>query len=129
MKQDWGTWGPYLKGISMADSQNIVIMDGDLHHPPEVLPDFTHAFQRGFDIIVGTRYLNGRYMGDRKRRRGLISRCAECILKVAVAPSRRIGDPLSGFIGFKKVITIPVQAEMKGNKLLHFCLWPIEMQR
>lgn len=117
-----GHMGSYLAGIEMTTSDSIIIMDGDLQHPPEVLPDFIDAFQRNFDIIIGTRYLHGRFIGNRKRTRGLISRSAELILKTTVPPCRKISDPVSGFIGFKRNLIIPVNSEMKGNKLLPFLL-------
>ena len=117
-----GHMGSYLEGISRANSDNIVIMDGDLQHPPEILPDFLFAFERGFNLVIGTRYVNHSFIGNRKIVRGLISRTADLILKLTVPQCRKISDPISGFIGFKRNLNIPITPEMKGNKLLPFLL-------
>ena len=117
-----GHMGSYLEGLKVAESQNIVIMDGDLQHPPEALPEFLFAMQRGYNIVIGTRYLAHRFIGHRKISRGIISRGAEFILKIAVQPCRGISDPVSGFIGFNRDIVIPVNYNMKGNKLLPFLI-------
>lgn len=117
-----GHMGSYLKGIERATSDKIVIMDADLQHPPEALPDFVYAFQKGFDIVIGTRFVNGRFVGKRSLSRGAISRGADLILRIVVPQCRHVGDPVSGFVGFTKGIAVPVTPEMKGNKLLPFLL-------
>ena len=117
-----GHMGSYLEGISKAKSDNIVIMDGDLQHPPEILPDFLFAFERGYNLVIGTRYVNHSFIGKRSLVRGLISRTADLILKLTVPQCRNISDPISGFIGFNRNLNIPVTPEMKGNKLLPFLL-------
>ena len=117
-----GHMGSYLKGISKANSDNIVIMDGDLQHPPETLPDFLFAFERGYNLVIGTRYVNHSFIGKRGMFRGSISRTADLILKMSIPQCRQISDPVSGFIGFKRNLNIPVTPEMKGNKLLPFLL-------
>ena len=117
-----GHMGSYLAGLKKATSDNIIIMDGDLQHPPEVLPEFYKVFLSGFKIIIGTRYMGRHFNGYRKLTRGIISRGAEIILKAAVPRCRNIIDPLSGYIGFKHSLNIPVDAKMKGNKLLPFLL-------
>lgn len=122
-KKRLGHMGSYLLGIQKATSHNIVIMDGDLQHPPEALSDFLFALQKGFEIVIGTRFLNGRFIGNRKFLRGVISRIADLTLKIAVPICRHISDPVSGFIAFnREVTTIPVSPDMKGNKLLPFLL-------
>lgn len=124
-----GHMGSYLIGISKAKSQNIVIMDGDLQHPPEVLPDFQYAMQRGYNIVIGTRYLAHKFIGRRKLSRGIISHIAEYILKITVPPCRGISDPISGFVGFNRNLVIPINKSMKGNKLLPFLIVANERAR
>lgn len=117
-----GHMGSYLKGIKKASSDMIVIMDGDLQHPPEKLGEFYAAFVEGKDIIVGTRYEGKKFIGERNRIRGLLSRGAGALLKFFVKDCRKFSDPLSGFIGFRRGLEIPVRPEMKGNKLLPFLI-------
>ena len=117
-----GHMGSYLKGLEVATAHHIVIMDGDMQHPPESLPKIQSLLSAGYDLVVGSRY-NGRiFIGNRDKKRGLISRGAEFFLKLMVKECRGLSDPVSGFIGFRKSLRIPVTSVMRGNKLLPFLI-------
>ncbi len=117
-----GHMGSYLIGIEHASSENIAIMDGDLQHPPEKLTSISEMLVNGYDIVICSRYKGKKFIGDRDKIRGIISRGAELLLKVMVKECRGISDPISGFIGFKKSLEIPVTQNMRGNKLLPFLI-------
>lgn len=117
-----GHMGSYLVGLEHAHSKNIAIMDGDLQHPPEKLIPISEMLNDGYDIVVCSRYKGNKFIGDRDKVRGIISRSAEILLKLLVKNCRAVSDPLSGYIGFHRNLAIPVKAEMKGNKLLPFLL-------
>ena len=117
-----GHMGSYLVGIEHAKYENITIMDGDLQHPPEKLIPISEMLSDGYDIVVCSRYDGKKFIGDRDKVRGIISRSAEILLKLLVSDCRAVSDPLSGYIGFHKNLTIPIKPEMKGNKLLPFLL-------
>lgn len=42
-------------GIDHADGDAIIIMDGDLQHPPEFIPEFLKKWEAGFDIVASKR--------------------------------------------------------------------------
>lgn len=42
-------------GLDVADGDAVVLMDGDLQHPPEVIPDFLRQWRAGYDIAYGVR--------------------------------------------------------------------------
>ena len=42
-------------GLQYAPGDAIVIMDSDLQHPPEVIPDFIAKWREGHDVIFGQR--------------------------------------------------------------------------
>lgn len=117
-----GHMGSYLMGFNAAESELLAIMDGDLQHPPEKLVEMSEKLNSGSDIVVGTRYHGNKFIGDRKLTRGILSRGAEIIMKTLVKECRGVSDPLSGFIGFRKGLELPVNSEMKGNKLLPFLI-------
>ena len=117
-----GHMGSYLVGIEHARSENIAIMDGDLQHPPEKLIPISEMLNDGYDIVICSRYQGNKFIGDRDKVRGIISRGAELLLKFLVRNCRSVSDPLSGYIGFHRSLTIPIRPEMKGNKLLPFLL-------
>ncbi len=117
-----GHMGSYLEGIKISVSENIVIMDGDLQHPPEVIPEMLRLLEEGNDVVIGSRYKNHKFLGNRDKKRGIISRGAEYILKTFVKECRGISDPISGFVAFKKHLKLPITPQMRGNKLLPFLI-------
>jgi dolichol-phosphate mannosyltransferase len=44
------------QGLAAATAAWTVVMDGDLQHPPERVPDLIAAAERGADVVVATRY-------------------------------------------------------------------------
>ena len=42
-------------GLDVAEGNAVVIMDGDLQHPPEVIPTFLERWREGYDIVHGVR--------------------------------------------------------------------------
>ncbi|MEQ1697910.1 MAG: glycosyltransferase family 2 protein [Hyphomicrobiaceae bacterium] len=42
-------------GLRCANGDAAVLMDGDLQHPPEVIPDFIAGWKAGHDIVYGAR--------------------------------------------------------------------------
>lgn len=95
-----GLGGAVVTGLKAAASDVCVVMDGDLQHPPELLPALVdrHA-QGGVDVVAASRYIGG---GDTS---GLgtavrfgVSRAATWLTK-AMFPIRlaRSTDPMTGF--------------------------------
>lgn len=115
-----GHMGSYLKGLEIALAKHVVIMDGDLQHPPETIEKIANLLDNEYDIVVASRYNGKFFLGSRKKTRGIISRGAGLLLKVLVKECRGLSDPVSGFLGFRKNLNIPITNEMKGNKLLPF---------
>jgi dolichol-phosphate mannosyltransferase len=42
-------------GIDQARGEAVVVMDGDLQDPPELIPDFMHEWRAGADVVYGLR--------------------------------------------------------------------------
>src|SRR5262249_26124475 len=42
-------------GLDVAEGNVVVIMDADLQHPPELIPEFVERWRRGADIVYGVR--------------------------------------------------------------------------
>ena len=42
-------------GYDYAKGDAVIVMDGDLQHPPTVIPDMIQKWQEGFDIVYGRR--------------------------------------------------------------------------
>lgn len=84
-----------LEGLRRARYDRSVVMDADLSHPPERIPDLLTALDRGpFDLVVGSRYAPGSAIDPTwSRRRHLLSRLATLLAR----PLARCSDPLAGF--------------------------------
>ena len=44
-----------LAGLDHCDSDAVVMMDGDLQHPPSLIPELLAGFERGLDIVYTVR--------------------------------------------------------------------------
>lgn len=88
-----------LDGIGLARADRLVVMDADLSHPPEAIPDLLAALDRGADMAVGSRYApGGRVDGSWSRYRALNSRAATWLAR----PLTRCADPMSGFFALDR---------------------------
>ena len=83
-----------LDGIGLARFDRICVMDADLSHPPERIPDLLAKLDGACDLVVGSRYApGGGIEGHWSRYRRLNSRVATLLARPLVCCS----DPLSGF--------------------------------
>jgi len=110
------------QGIAHAKGEFVIVMDADLQHPPEVLPEMVQALQTGAALVVGSRYAGGGSAGRRDAIRGTISRGAELTAKLLLSEARSLSDPVSGLFGFRREIFRPLPPEWRGYKLLLFLL-------
>lgn len=83
-----------LEGIRLARFDRLVVMDADLSHPPEQIPELLAALQGGAEMALGSRYApGGRIDGAWSAYRTLNSRIATWLTR----PLTRCADPMSGF--------------------------------
>lgn len=76
-----------------------LIMDSDLTHDPKDIPRFTEAFEKGADLVIGSRYLPGGGMINVPPRRVLISSLANFSFRLLLGLNVR--DISSGFRGYR----------------------------
>ena len=53
--RNFGSQAAFRSGMEMACKESCVLMDGDLQDPPELLPEFIHMWQQGYDVVYGRR--------------------------------------------------------------------------
>ncbi|MDE0420329.1 MAG: glycosyltransferase family 2 protein [Gammaproteobacteria bacterium] len=88
-----------LEGIGLARFDRIVVMDADLSHPPERIPDLLCALDGGADMVVGSRYAPGGEIDQGwSAWRHLNSRLATLLARPLVACK----DPLAGFFALDR---------------------------
>src|SRR3954452_1558210 len=108
-------------GIRAARAPWAIVMDGDLQHPPEVVPQlFATARHQPVDLVVASRYAgHGASTGlDGSARRGS-SRFATRVAKAAF-PRRaaRVSDPMSGFFAVRVAALNADRLRPYGYKIL-----------
>jgi dolichol-phosphate mannosyltransferase len=108
-------------GMRAARAPWALVMDADLQHPPEVVPQlFATARRQAVDLVVASRYAgHGSSTGlDGGTRRGS-SRVATRIAKAAF-PRRaaRVSDPMSGFFAVRLAALDTERLRPYGYKIL-----------
>jgi dolichol-phosphate mannosyltransferase len=106
-----------VHGLKVATGQIIGVMDADLQHPPEVIPELLKALGKGADMVVASRYIEGggcRHWGLSRR---VISRVALMLSHLLLPPTRQLKDPLSGFFMFRRQNIAPARLKPIGYKI------------
>lgn len=91
-----------LAGFAMATGSRFVVMDADLQHPPESVPELLARLERGdCDFVCATRYAAGGSVGQRwPFRRRFASRMAALLAR----PLSPMSDPMSGFFALRREV-------------------------
>ena len=53
--RNFGSQMAFTSGMKKARGEGIVLMDGDLQDPPEVIPDLVRKWETGFEVVYGVR--------------------------------------------------------------------------
>jgi dolichol-phosphate mannosyltransferase len=106
-----------VHGLKSADGQIIGVMDADLQHPPEVIPDLIKAIQDGADMVVASRYIPGGGCPNWGLSRRIISRVALMISHLLLPSTRQVKDPLAGFFMFRRQNVDPEKLKPIGYKI------------
>ncbi|MCP4759068.1 MAG: glycosyltransferase family 2 protein [Planctomycetes bacterium] len=100
-REDRGLSSAVLCGIQEATGEWCVVMDADLSHPPEVIPDFLAALRGDADFVVGSRYVPG---GSTEDGWGVLRWINSKVATVMARPFTTVRDPMSGFLGFSRTL-------------------------
>ncbi|RWZ49872.1 glycosyltransferase family 2 protein [Labedella phragmitis] len=116
-----GLSGAVLEGMAIARSDWCLVMDGDLQHPPEVIPTLVARARRGdVDVVVASRYVgDGTAHGLANGLRTLVSRASTLVTK-AMFPIRLrdCTDPMTGFFLVHRPSVVPDELQPRGFKIL-----------
>lgn len=53
--RNFGSQSAFTSGMRIATGDAVVLLDGDLQDPPELIETFYHKWQEGYDVVYGTR--------------------------------------------------------------------------
>jgi len=92
-----------LDAIKKCQTSLFLVMDGDLQHPPEAIPDFYELLKKKKDLVVGRRI---KILGKWPIHRRIISFVATSFgkLSLLVRGKNRTKDIMTGFFASKKKI-------------------------
>ena len=106
-----------IDGFSLARGANLICMDGDLQHDPQIIPQLLRALDEA-DVAVASRYTaggtTGTWGGVRLWGSRLATSAAQRLLSVATT------DPMSGFFALRRPVFIATASALKprGFKIL-----------
>lgn len=91
-----------IHGIEQAKGDLVLVMDADLQHPPEAVPELFAALKSPkTEFVCGTRYGHGAGIDKNwPAHRRLISWGARLLAR----PLTPLSDPMSGFFGLKRSV-------------------------
>lgn len=53
--RNFGSQSAFLSGMELATGDGVVLLDGDLQDPPEVIPALYEKWRQGYDVVYGRR--------------------------------------------------------------------------
>lgn len=109
-----GLAGAVIAGAGITDASYVVVMDADLSHPPEAIPDLLRPLLAGtHDMVIGSRYVAGGSMPDWPLSRKISSR-------LATFPALffcDVQDPLAGFFALQRQRLVELPGPVPGFKI------------
>jgi dolichol-phosphate mannosyltransferase len=113
-----GLAGAVLHGWERTDANLLGVMDADLQHPPEILPQLLEPVRSGTDIAIASRYATKNCVSNWNMLRQFISRCSTWATMPLQRPGLRIKDPLSGFFVVRREAIEGLELQPYGFKIL-----------
>jgi len=107
-----------IEGFKHAHGELLGVMDADLQHPPEILPNLIEEIKNGKDIAVASRYVKGGKIENWGLKRKTVSKGARLLTKILVPQARGIKDPLSGYFILRREVIEKVELNPVGYKIL-----------
>lgn len=109
-----GLAGDVLRGAAEAASKVVLVMDADLSHPPEKVPQLLQPVIQGQqDMVLGSRYVSGGATPGWPWLRRLASRGATA----CAWPLVQVNDPMSGFFAVQRHELLQLGQDAGGFKI------------
>jgi dolichol-phosphate mannosyltransferase len=104
-----------LEGWKIAKGQILGVMDADLSHPADKIPElYLPIKNKEADFTIGSRYIKGGKIVGWDFKRKLMSKTATLMARVYT----NVKDPMTGFFMIKKSVIRGVKLNPKGFKIL-----------
>ncbi|MBN1678533.1 MAG: glycosyltransferase family 2 protein [Candidatus Thermoplasmatota archaeon] len=103
-----------MEGFAAASGDILVVMDADLSHPPEKIPEMARQIADGkAEMVVGSRHVPGGSIENWPFYRKLVSKGATLLAR----PLTKVKDPMSGFFAIKRSVVEGVKLDPVGYKI------------
>ena len=113
-----GLAGAITYGWAQTDADLIGVMDADLQHPPELLPNLIAAVANGADLAIASRYAAGGSVENWNWARKAVSRVAVSASRPVQKQILKVKDPMSGFFIVRRECIAGLEFQPTGFKLL-----------
>jgi dolichol-phosphate mannosyltransferase len=115
-----GLAGAVLYGWSQSGANLLGVIDGDLQHPPELLPELLSEAQKA-DIVIASRYARSHGTKGWNPLRAAVSRLSTLVAAPLLNNKKknlRVTDPMSGFFVIHRRCIEGLAFQTTGFKLL-----------
>ena len=103
-----------LKGFEVAFGDILVVMDADLSHPPEKIPELVGKIESGeAEMVIGSRHVEGGSIENWPFYRKIVSKGAALIARGLT----KVKDPMSGFFALRRSVIDGVSLDPVGYKI------------
>jgi len=110
-KNERGHSTAVLTGLNAATAEILLVMNADLSHPPEIIPELYSTLKnQQADFVTGSRYVRG---GSTDHSWGWLRKLNSKIATWLARPFTKVKDPLSCFFAINH------QTYLKARELLH----------
>jgi len=114
-KNERGLATAVMKGFELAKGEICIVMDADLSHPVEKIPEMIKPILEGkCDATIGSRYVNGGDCENWPLIRRIISKGAGLLAKGIT----NLSDPTSGFMAIRKSLLNGIKLDPVGWKIV-----------
>jgi len=115
-----GLGGAVIAGLKITQSEFACVMDGDLQHPPDLVPGLLQtAIEKNVDMVVASRRIKESQVAGLSIVRDIISRGLDLTARIFFPKQLRgVSDPLTGFF-LLRVNAVDIEAlRPNGFKIL-----------
>ena len=67
LSRNFGQQSAYTAGMRTATGDVLVLMDGDLQDPPELIPEFLLKIEAGYDVVYAKRIKRAKEAEEKKK--------------------------------------------------------------
>lgn len=113
-----GLASAFTDGLRRSRGELVGLMDADLQHPPELLPELVRAIDDGADIAVARRFVKGGGVGSWSAWRRLVSWGARLLATLALPKTSGVKDTMSGFFVAKEEVISGMELSSRSFKVL-----------